>query len=734
MTKRFSSPPAFLFATPPFTQLNTSYPAMSYLTGFMRRNGIEAYQADLGIETFLSLFSSEGIGEIARILESYTDLSVPEAQAFLRRKHEYIGKIDPVIRFLQGKDQSLADRIVNRNFLPEGGRFAQAENVDWAFGSVGVVNHAKYLCTLFLEDIGDVVSHTIDPDFAFSRYAESIAGSASSFDGIADILESGNTLSVDIYIDHLNKKFTECNPGILAFSVPFPGNLLMAFYGAKYIKETYPHIVTVLGGGYVNTELRALQDTRVFSYFDYVTFDDGERPLLQIYKYLQGECNESDLVRTKFLKNGTVADSIGTLPDFDHSQTGWPDYQGLDLDRYLSFIEMTNPMHRLWSDGRWNKMTLAHGCYWHRCTFCDTSLDYIKRYSQADAGQLCDRIEDVIEQTHTSGFHFVDEAAPPALLRELALEILRRGITISWWTNIRFDRSFSADLCRLLALSGCIAVTGGLEVASDRVLSLINKNVSVAQAAKTAYNFTNTGIMVHAYLMYGFPTQTEEETIDSLEVVRQLMEHGLIQSAFWHKFTLTEHSPIAQEPEHYSITILEREQGMFANNDLEHVDATGAHHEKFSEGLRKALYNYMHGLCFDVPVHKWFSRNTKPTTVSPLLVEDILAGAEIVDMPSVNKHVYYLGALPQFKKVILKNGKRKVRLSVQLPAGEESAYLPEPIGWWLQEVFPDILLSGTKTRLSQFQQRFFDAGLVNFSRFLYSPAFDLLCKSGLVIV
>ena len=139
---------------------------------------------------------------------------------------------------------------------------------------------------------------------------------------------------------------------------------------------------------------------------------------------------------------------------------------------------------------------MAHGCYWGKCTFCDISLDYIKVYEPLTAALLCDRMQTLVAQTGQTGFHFVDEAAPPALMRGLAIEILRRGLVVSWWANIRFEKSFTADLCVLLKASGCIAISGGLEVASDRLLALIDKGVTVAQVAQVTRNFTAAGIMV----------------------------------------------------------------------------------------------------------------------------------------------------------------------------------------------------------------------------------------------
>lgn len=700
----------------------------------MRRQGIKANQADLSIETFVTIFSKPGLTQMIVAMESYTHAPEAVALSFLNRKDDYIGKIDSVIRFLQGKDQTLADRIVSRNYLPEGSRFANMEDMDWAFGTVGIVNHAKYLCTLFLEDVGDVISATIDPDFAFSRYAESIAREAHDFDDIEEALNIGLSYTADVCIDCLVTNLEKYRPDVVCLSIPFPGNLLMGLQCAKYIKENYPNITVSMGGGFVNTELRSFTDNRIFKYVDFITLDDGELPLMQLHQFLQKTATEQDLVRTFKLVDNKVKYYNCEIKDYDHSQTGWPDYTGLPLDKYLSFIEIANPMHRLWSDGRWNKMTLAHGCYWHQCSFCDTELDYIKRYSQTNAADTCDRIEEIIAQTDSTGFHFTDEAAPPAVLRELSLEIIRRGLNLSWWTNIRFERAYTSDLCRLLAAAGCIAVTGGLEVASDRVLQLIRKNVTIEQATKAAYHFASNGIMVHTYLMYGFPTQTEQETVDSLEVVRQLMEKGLIQSAFWHKFTVTTHSPVGQNPDKFDIKITNPELGSFANNDLRHIDKKGADPDKYGEGLKKALYNYIHGICFDVPVHKWFSKKTVQTSLSPFLVENFITEAEHSPMPPSNKNLYYITSAPHFKTITDKNGKKKIKLFVFTTAGEESATIAEPIGWWLEGILPKLTLNNPKMKLAEFEESYLNAGLVHFPQFLYSPAFDLLCRGGLVIV
>ena len=113
-------------------------------------------------------------------------------------------------------------------------------------------------------------------------------------------------------------------------------------------------------------------------------------------------CN---LVRTFARVDGKVRYFNASEPDIPFAEVGTPTWDGLPLDRYLSLLDMLNPMHRLWSDGRWNKLTVAHGCYWKKCSFCDISLDYIARYDGAPAALLVDRIERIIAETGQTGFH-----------------------------------------------------------------------------------------------------------------------------------------------------------------------------------------------------------------------------------------------------------------------------------------------------------------------------------------
>jgi radical SAM superfamily enzyme YgiQ (UPF0313 family) len=636
---------------PPMTQLNTPYPSTAYLTGFLGSRGIKAEQADLSIALVLKLLSVEGLEAIHGQVSALPRKRHTATTHFFAEQFEsYRTTISPAIRFLQGRDPSLAHRIASRRYLPEGPRFAalelyldgqqsQADALAWAFGALGLQDRAKHIATLYLNDLADVIRDAIDPRFEFVRYAESLAASQPSFDPLQQALDAPANL-VDSFLHALSLEvLSQHQPDLVLITAPFPGNVYGAFRIAQSIKNDHPSIITVLGGGYCNTELRAMTEARVFNYFDFVTLDAGERPLLALIEYLQNKRPLEQLVRT-YTREHQYVDSGER--DIAFSESGTPSYAGLPLNDYLSLLDMLNPMHRLWSDGRWNKLTVAHGCYWKKCSFCDVNLDYISRYDLATTEVLIDRIESLIQETGQTGFHFVDEAAPPKALKSLAKALLERKLDISWWGNIRFEKSFDASLCQLLADSGCIAITGGLEVASDRLLTLMKKGVSVEQVARVTRDFSDAGILVHAYLMYGFPTQTAQDTVDALEYVRQLFAAGCIQSGFFHRFTCTVHSPVGKHPEQYGVRLSPPLHSTFASNDINFTDLTGIDHDLFGAPLRKALYNYMHGIGLDVDVRDWFeqgaiapgahkrSRRRAPgavprTTVPPNLIERALA-------------------------------------------------------------------------------------------------------------
>lgn len=639
---------------PPLTQLNTPYPSTAYLARALGQRGRRVTQRDLGLELVLGLFSADGLGEVFDALEGRDDLPEPAWRALaLRQHHQRV--IGAVIRFLQGRDRTLAARLLDTPFLPRTPRL-EAPDLD-GFGLLATDDAARHLATLYLADLADLVAATVDEGFALARYHHHLAVGPTSFDPLAARLE--RTTLVDARLDHLADGLVA---DVVGLSVPFPGNL----YGALRIgRRLRARGVTVLmGGGYVNTELRETTEPRLWDHVDALTFDDGEGPLLAWLDWMEGRGDRRHRTLTR--------DGRRDLPHDDVPAAFAADYGELPLGDYLQLVDALNPAHRLWSDGRWNKVTVAHGCYWKRCTFCDVQLDYIARYAPTRAGELAEVMESLARETGASGFHLVDEAAPPRGVRDLALELLARGASVSFWGNLRFERAWTPDLARLCAAAGMVAVTGGLEVASDRLLALMDKGVTIEQVARAARAFTDAGVLVHAYLMYGFPTQTAQETVDAAEVVRQLFLAGVLRSAFWHRFVLTEHSGMGRLLDGLGVRVDPLPPGAFARNDRVHHDPRGGEHDRYDAPLVAMLEAWKRGRELERPVHTWFPAPMPATTEAPDRITRALGGG----WPEGERLVWLGGEVLEEDGALLLHG----------VDGVERVYGPRPALDWLAEV------------------------------------------------
>jgi hypothetical protein len=240
-----------LLITPPLLQPNAPYAAMPLLSAWLKACGHDAVQADLSLDLLLKLFSREGLSALSRELELPASAAAP-----------YLETIDEVIAFLQNRNPATAERIARRGYLPEGEHlaraYAQEEQLGWNFRGLDCHDRARHLASLYLDDIADVAAE-LDPNFGFSRYAEKLASSLSDFETIKEELEDGRSLFFQ-WLEELTDAVTQkYRPEMVVLTVPFPGCLLGSLSIARRIRQMAPGVKVVLGGGYINTELRELK-------------------------------------------------------------------------------------------------------------------------------------------------------------------------------------------------------------------------------------------------------------------------------------------------------------------------------------------------------------------------------------------------------------------------------------------------------------------------------------------
>ena len=603
-----------IIINPPSMQLNSLYPASSFLSGYVKMQGYSAVICDLNLKYFLNVFNNENIEKI--FIQSENKISSSFAEKIYSLKESYIDSVDYAVAFLQKSSISSAKRIARQEILPEPSD--QAVHNLSLIDPCDAVTRARIMCTYFLAEISKYISETIDSSFGLIKYAEKISSFAPDFKIIENEVLRENILT-DIYYSVLDSEIGKCNPLVFAVTIPFPGTLVWALRAHNYIRKKYPNIIRCSGGGFVNTELRSITDKKFFEYVNYLTMDDGEIPLLRIVKKASGE--GVDLVRTFSLDNGTIVYNNAISDEPSCSDLPVPDYTGINTDEYLKMADNTNPMLSMWNSDFYLKMNLAHGCYWKKCEFCDTSLDYIKRYDPATAVSVVEKIKALSDKTKINSFHFTDEAAPPNMLRDIAIELIARKINITWWTNVRFEKKFTKDISRLLYISGCLGLSGGLEAADERVLRIMNKGVTLHEALSACADISSSGIMVHAYLIYGFPTQTEQEISNSLETVRCMFEKGFIISAFYHRYAMTIHSESGMNPGKYGL-IARTRNNSFANNEIMYT-GDSVDYSKYSSGLSKAVGSYNEGQSIEREIECYFDFPICKPVVGNNIFEDI---------------------------------------------------------------------------------------------------------------
>jgi radical SAM superfamily enzyme YgiQ (UPF0313 family) len=631
---------AVVLIQPPFVQLNSPYPSLYYLRAFLEKQGRKVTVRDHSIGLFERIFCQKGL---ERIFEDVRKMSVtrragsenphirhmkskvafPKTEVlgkphiierFLSEETLWLSSIDRLVNFLRCRDREWGHFLTLANgCLPGGPRFDAALE-EW--GGEAPPDSAGFLASKLLADLADFITTALDPSFSLIRYVPVLSASSPAdfkdFEAVRKNLKG--YLMEHFYRPFLEEEWDRIEPDgpfLLGVTIPFPGCLAGALVCAESAKARFgDQIVTAAGGGYVNTELRFTEVREFKTFFDHLSLDRGYGFLASL---LEGCGKEKKALKTI---------------DDEAAANIFPDYTGVDFSRYICPVDDANPMHRLWSDGRWLKAYLAHGCYWHSCAFCDVTLDYIREFIPVDPEAFFFHIKEQAEKTGVRGVHLVDEAAPVSSLLRLALLNRDKGLPVNLWGNIRFEKNFTSDIAAVLAAGGLTGVSAGIEVAVGAGLKRMGKGIVLEDVAGSCAAFKEAGILTHGYLIFGYWDQDEQEIIDSAEVVRQLFVAGLLDSAFWHKFILTRHSRLYAEKArglHQGLRIRDDDNrpDRFALNDLSFEGEEKF--DKYAEPLDRLLSLWMSG---DVgcPITAAFPFKVKKPSVSPDLVRNLLDG------------------------------------------------------------------------------------------------------------
>lgn len=675
---------------PPLVQLNTPYPSGAYLLSFFKDlystnkiNG-QVKWYDLSTELFHKIFCKEGLSFIfnktqsqaLKLADKYEQQNNDNAAFQLRRyisqSEKWCNWIDIIIKILCNGNREYTHEFVRSAHVPRGNRMEQyLSNLNRDV----TVEDSQILASLALADLADYITTVYDQNFALIRYAESLAVSTATFSQAEAQLNS--PILTDFYKPLLQNIFQQTSGNTLfCISIPFPGTFVSSLFTAKQIRSHYKNQAAIsFGGGYINTELRNITDTKLFQYCDFISYDKGYGSYLSLFKDLNFHSENQTqnpilqkLDGTQYYKitynhNNKIIPAQEENIEFQKQECSIikklvPDFTQIDFSKSPKLTDDTNPMHRIWNDGSWLKIYMAYGCYWHRCAFCDTSLDYVKDFQTTNIQNLYNGIYEQAKKTGIYGIHFVDEACPPIGLQQLALSNCKQNPKLTFWGNIRFEKTFTRDLADLLSYGGLTAVSAGIEIATGSGLSTINKGTEIEHIIAACCAFKEAGILIHSYMIFGFWNQTPQDLINSMETLRQMFQEGLLDSAFWHKFTLTKHSTVYKEWEqgkHPDLKPIPQSPTQFAQNNISFEGEEKS--QKYSDPLNAALNQWMHGQNLQKKVETYFPFKMPQPTIAKNFVQSQIQNYEekrnkaFTTIPAPTQEYVWLGGLP----IILKS-------------------------------------------------------------------------------
>lgn len=626
---------------PPLVQLNTPYPSGAYLLSFFRKTYEERHLSgktewlDLSIALFHEIFSEEGLRKLFSLTENdaliaaqkaednYDDDTAFQIRRYISEQDLWCSWIDIICEIscssgrFSGKEYK--HEFVRSAHIPRGMRM---ERYLSEIGKAPSADDSEVLASLALADIADYITAIFDNNFSLIRYAESAASSDMPF---SKIEEASNSPVMKYFYEPLLKRLLSNYINIeektlFCISLPFPGTVTAALFTAKFIKKQCGHnAIIAFGGGFINTELRNTEEKKLFDYIDFISYDRGYGSYLSLLDkaksdQLKNVLNGEQFYKIKYIHNGKIINPLWSDEFYEKKEDLLtkeiiPEFSEIDFSRYPRLADTDNPMQRIWSDGAWMKLFLAYGCYWHKCAFCDTSLEYVNHYCKNEINNLFYGIKKQAKKTGVYGLHFVDEACPPVSLEKFALLncMDEQKPRFTFWGNIRFEKTFTKDLVDLLSYGGLTGVSAGIEIATGNGLCSVNKGTDMQNIVSACCAFKEAGILIHSYMIFGFWNQSEQDLIDSMETLRQFFEEGLLDSAFWHKFTLTLHSTVYfewKEGKHPDLKPLPQKKNSFSENTIHYEGENKS--EKYSYALNNSLSNWMKGNNLSEDVRTWF--------------------------------------------------------------------------------------------------------------------------------
>lgn len=319
---------------------------------------------------------------------------------------------------------------------------------------------------------------------------------------------------------------------IIALSMTDLSQMISVFTLAKALREKTDAKI-IVGGNY-STQIydEIMKHKDIFTDFiDYLVIGDGEIALTMLCSYLSGSCTLSQVPNIVYLgENGEVVSTGFSCDRIDMDSLAYPDFSDYDLTKYFT-PDPTFPIQ------------LSKGCYWGKCNFCDYPYGQ-QGYHPKHIERILDEIKHLMHTYNASKFMFVDEAIPPKFYNELALAIIRESLKINFYSFARLETGYTPEVLANLHKAGARLFLWGYECSSPRVMALMNKGIDVSKRMQILSDARDAGIWNNGLFMFGYPTETLEETEETMRVIKE--NRRIIPSCTLSNFSLKKNSRLKE--------------------------------------------------------------------------------------------------------------------------------------------------------------------------------------------
>jgi anaerobic magnesium-protoporphyrin IX monomethyl ester cyclase len=510
---------------PPATDPTAPYLAVPMLTGFLRAHGVRVTPVDANVEAFDALLSPAGLAAARDRIEAH--LTRLEQRPTL--DHE--GQLAYAALWRArgdahaapaGIDEAKATLRDPEAFYEPDAYAAAVATIEAALRSVS----ASY----FPLRVDFTAYRT---PFALTTPEEIARDAAPERDPFDD------------YVRHtLAPRLRGASVDVIGISVAFPGQLAPAYSFAHKLKELVPGAHLTVGGPAITQMLIRLKGkalARALGPFDSAVVFEGEHALLALVRAIEKKASLRELTNVVVRDPLLGARYLAAHGMEDMKALPAPDFEGLPLDRYLS------PSLVLPYDP-------TRGCYWGKCTFCHYGLAEVgtASYREREVGQMVGHLRDMAAKHGTHRFYFSQDSVAPKTLVKLAQGLVDAGLDLRWATDLKPENYLTQERADLLRRSGAVACALGVESASPRVLSLIDKGAPVDTVRDVIVRLGAAGVAAEAMCFTDFPTETADEAVQTLRFLGDLQDD--VALFIVGEFDLTHGALVAQDPARFGLS------------------------------------------------------------------------------------------------------------------------------------------------------------------------------------